>query len=62
MRDMRVMVFAASVALVIMVTISLMSGLWRNYASGAIDKAALMLHSKKAILIILAFYTAMSMF
>ena len=62
MRDLRVMVFAASVALVIMVTISLMSGLWRNYASGAIDKAALMLHSKKAILIILAFYTAMSMF
>ena len=62
MGNLRKIIFSGSVALVIVITLSLMSGLWRNYASGAIDKAALMLHSKQAVLIILAFYAAMSMF
>ena len=62
MGNLRKIIFSGSVALVIVITLSLMSGLWRNYASGAIDKATLMLHSKQAILIILAFYAAMSMF
>ena len=62
MGNLRKIIFSSSVALVIVITLSLMSGLWRNYASGAIDKATLMLHSKQAILIILAFYAAMSMF
>ena len=62
MGDLRLVIFAATVSLVILITLSLMSGLWRNYSSGAIGKAELISHSKKAILIILTFYTAMSMF
>ena len=56
------MIFAATVSMVILITLSLLSGLWRSYATGAIDKAVLISHSKKAVLIILTFYTAMSMF
>lgn len=62
MEAMRAVIFAVSVATVIMIGISLMSGLWRNYSNGAIDKAELILYSKKAILIILVLYVVMSLF
>lgn len=62
MRDLRSTIFAGTTALVILIVISLLSGLWRNYANGVIDKAELIVYAQKAALIILTFYVAMSLF
>lgn len=62
MRDLRSLIFAATTALVIMIMISLLSGLWRNYANGVIEKAELVQQVQKATMIVLTFYVAMSMF
>jgi hypothetical protein len=62
MGDLRRVLLAATTATVILIVISLMSGLWRNYAAGAIEKADLIANVKKAIMIVLVVYTAISFF
>lgn len=62
MRELRMLIFASTTALVIVIMISLLSGLWRNYANGVIEKAELIAQVQKATMIVLTFYVAMSLF
>lgn len=61
MDDLREVLLAASVALVVVLSLGMVSGVWTHYAGGRMEKVDLIYWAQRGALVVMTFFVVMSM-